>query len=306
MTRAVLSGIALAVLAASSPVAAPARAEATACQVLDTLPVTITQPGRYCLDRDFVQDFGYETPIAIHADDVVIDCNGHRLKHANAGNTGSAIHGPNEREHVTIRDCVLEGWYTAIFLQASTDPGANGNRIEGNTVLRSRVAGIYVIGSNNLIARNRVSQNTADYGGVAYGIYVYSMNYDGVGNTIRDNIVSDFKPVSPTGNTSVTAIGVSNLRNTEVSGNVISGIYSTGEYGVIAITGYNANGTTVSDNIILTPAAPGPAPWTAGHWYGIYLAGTAEEMASNVCRGNVIGHFNLAAYGCTIVDATVF
>lgn len=294
--------LALAVLLpAAAP--APARAEATACQVLDTLPVAISEPGRYCLASDFVQDFGYEAPIRILADDVVLDCNGHRLKHSSAANTVTGIEAPNEREHVTVRDCVLDGWYVGIFLSASTDPGANGNRIEGNTVLRSRVAGIYAIGSNNLIERNRIAQNTADYGGVAYGIYVYSMGYDGVGNTIRDNIVSDFKPDPPGDQLTITAIGVSNLRNTEVSGNIISGLYSIGPDGVFGIVGYNANGTSVSDNIILTPPVPGPAPYDGGHWYGIYLPGTAEEMASNVCRGNVVGHFNGNIYGCTIAES---
>jgi parallel beta-helix repeat protein len=298
--------LAVVVVALAAPAPGRARAETTACQVLDTLPVTISAPGHYCLDHDFAQDFAFESPIRIQADDVVLDCNDHRIRQTNAANSGSAIYGPGEREHVTIRHCVLEGWDTGIFLQASTDPGANGNRIESNTVLRSRTTAIYVIGSNNLIEGNLVAQNTGANNGVAYGIFVYSMDRTGVGNTIRGNTVTDFKPVSPTGNTSVTPIGVSNLRNTEVSNNIISAINSTGEYGVIGITGYNANGTTVSGNVILTPRAPGAAPWTAGHWYGIYLPGTAEEMASNVCRDNVIGHFNLAVYGCTIDQGSSF
>jgi parallel beta-helix repeat protein len=302
-------GVACATVAAALALAAlprAAHAEATACQVLTTLPVNITTPGRYCLTQDFIQDFGYSSPIRIDANDVVIDCNDHRLRHTVATNSGVGIHAPGERGGIVIRGCVLEGWDTGIFLQASSDPGAKDNRIEDNTVVRSRTTGIYVIGSNNLIQRNRVTGNTGNNGGAAYGIYVYSMEYDGVGNTIRDNLVADFKPTPASGNSSVTGIGVSNLRNTEVTGNVISGLSSTGEYGVIAITGYNANGTTISDNVILTPGEPGTAPWTAGHWYGIYLPGTAEEMASNVCRGNVVGHFNLDIYGCTIAESTGF
>ena len=283
-----------------------AHAEATACQVLTTLPKRIDTPGRYCLTQDFIQDFGYEPPIRIDVDDVVIDCNDHRLRHTNALNTSVAIYGPGEREGVVIRGCIADGWDTGIFLQASSDPGAKNNRVEDNTVVRSRTTGIYVIGSNNLIQRNRVTGTTGNNGGATYGIYVLSMNYDGVGNTIRDNVVADFKPTPPGPDSSVTGIGISNTRNTEVTGNVISGLSSVGQYGVIAITGYNANGTTVSDNVILTPEAPGTAPWTAGHWYGIYMYGTPEEMASNICRGNVIGHFNLAIYGCTIVESTSF
>src|SRR5690349_18058505 len=235
----------LLVAAAALLAAGRARAETTGCIELDTLPVTITEPGHYCLTHDFVQDFGYEAPIRILADDVVLDCNDHRLKHSNAANTGNAIYGPGERHDVTIRHCVLDGWYVGLFLQASSDPGASGNRIEDNVVLRSRVAGIYVIGSHNRIDRNRVAQNNANYGGVAYGIFVVSMDKTGVGNVVRDNHVTDFKPTPPGTTATVEGITISNLHNTEVSGNVIAGLYNIeGQY-VAGIVGYNAAGTSV-------------------------------------------------------------
>jgi parallel beta-helix repeat protein len=293
-------------LAAALAWSGSAHAETTGCQVLDTLPATIAAPGHYCLDHDFVQDFGNQVPIQLQADDVVLDCNGHRVKHTNAANTLDAIYGPGERHDVTIRNCVLDGWYVGIFLQASSDPGARGNRIEDNQVLRSRVAGIYVIGSDNRIDRNRVAQNTADYGGSAYGIFVISMDKTGVGNVVRDNHVSDFRPTPPGTSATVEGITVSNLHDTEVSGNVISGLYNIDGQYAAGIVGYDASGTVVHDNTILTPPYPGPAPWTGYHAYGIYLPGTAEEMATNVCRDNVVGHFNTAAYGCIIVDSTGF
>jgi parallel beta-helix repeat protein len=298
--------LAAAWLLALAPLAAPpARAETSACTVL-TLPATISAPGVYCLQQDFVQSFGFDTPVSITADDVVLDCNHRRIKDTDAATTRNAIVGENALEHVTNRNCVLDGWYVGIFLQAGSDPGSNGNRILDNTILRSRLAGIWVIGSNNLIEGNRVSQNTANYGGTAYGIYVYSAEYNGVGNAIRRNIVSDFKPTPPGDDLTVTAIGINNMRNTDVSGNVISGIYATEGHAVGAIVGYNVSATTVNDNIILGPRVPGPAPWTGSNSNAIALGGTPEDVASNVCRGNIVGHYTVNIYGCTIAESTGF
>jgi hypothetical protein len=299
---------ALALLAgfAALAFAGGARAETTTCQVVNTLPATLSTPGHYCLESDFAQDFGFASALTITADDLVLDCNGHRIRHTSAANEADAIFAAGERHDVTIRNCVIDGWYVGIFVQASSDPGARGNRILDNQLLRTRTTAIYVLGTDNRIERNRIAQNTGDYNGVARGIFVSSMNKTGVGNLVRDNVIVDFKPTPPGTSTQVEGINVSNLSNTEVSGNVIGGLITIDGQYVAGIVGYDASGTSVHDNTLLSPPYPGQAPWTGYYGYGIYLYGTDAEMASNVCRDNVIGHFNSPSYGCTVVDDTGF
>lgn len=295
--------MALGVLAWSTPT----RAETSVCTEITSLPATINSAGHYCLQKNFAQSFSGSDVLRINADDVLLDCNDHLILNTNASNTADAIYGPGERKHVTIRNCTIDGFYVGIFLQASSDPGADGNRIQGNAVLHSRSVGIYIIGSNNLVEGNRVSQSTGNYNGVTYGIFMYSSGTLGVGNVIRDNVVSDFKPTPPVGaGSSTEGISFSNLRNTLVTGNVVSGLYATTSQGVFALVGYDASGTTVSDNVIVTPPAPAAAPLDGGHYYGIYMPGTAEEMASNVCRDNVVGHYNGNVYGCVVATNTGF
>jgi parallel beta-helix repeat protein len=285
--------------------AAPsARADTTACIGLPTLPTTISAAGRYCLHKDFSQDFTFSA-IIISVDDVVLDCNGHTVTNTLATNSASGVDAGNGRRNVTVRNCILDGFQVGVTLTGSTDPGATGNRIEDNTIRGSRQMGMYVIGSNNRVERNRIVGLRGDVNGVGYGIFMYSPVSYGVGNSIRDNVFADWKPAPPGAGNVINAIYFFRVQETEITGNVISGLYANTNWYVSAIAGSDVTGTLVARNTILSPP-PLPAPLDGSQSGGIVLSGTLEQQATNVCRDNVVGHFGSNVVGCVKDGNTEF
>ena len=284
----------------------PARADTQACTVLDTLPATITVPGRYCLEQNFVQAFEFGDAITINADDVVLDCNDHQIRATSSASNATGISTSNARRNVEVRNCQLDNFYVGmVFTGGVAEPGAVGNRIIGNTILRTRQVAMYVIGSANLVEGNRIALSSGNVNGVVYGIYMYSPAAQGVGNVIRGNHISDIKPTPPGDGNTVEAITFFNVRNTEVSGNVISGMYANTNWGTYGIKGSQTSHNTITGNVVLSPP-PLAAPLDGGFYVGILMSGTAEEQATNVCTDNVVGHFNTNVNCGTEVGNTEF
>jgi parallel beta-helix repeat protein len=299
----ILATAALALLALSPR---PAHAEIGYCTVIDTLPTTIFTPGRYCLDQDIIGTYNGGYALRIYADDVVFDCADHRLVDSNADNTNTGVYVTGDHKDATIRNCVIDGFQTGILIQESADDSSRNHVIENNTVLRSRAVGISVSGSNMRIEGNRVLGNTGNQAGVAYGIRLYSSYGLGTGNTIRDNVIADFKPVPPAGCSTVIGISFFQVHATEVVGNTISGVYANTGCVAYPIDSSTADGSTLLDNRIFS-ASPLPAPLDGVQAVGIHLTGTPEQQATNTCRGNVVGHFSTTDIaGCTAVDNTEF
>jgi len=279
--------IALLVLAAPA-----ARAGTTQCLVVPTLPNALVSSNHYCLDKDFEQAFA-QTALQVNADGIVLDCNGHRIHQTdtNAGTTGIAGY---DRKNVIIRNCVVDGFLHGINLGSSSDTSGTGNLIEGNHILNSRQVGLYAIGSHNRVERNRISNVDGSYNGVAYGMYVYSIGSTGVGVTIKDNVVRDFRGTYPITNQSPTGIFFANLRNTEVSGNVISGLYASTGNRVHGMESY-ATESVLRDNVVIAPP-PLPAPLDGQQEWAI---GIFDATSGSVCRDNVVGGFTTGIAGCT-------
>ena len=297
-----LATLALAALPLLAP--SPAHAETTSCIGIPSLPADLVAPGRYCINKDFDQAL-VSHAFNIQSPGVVLDCNGHRVRNNNAAANPNGVTSWTELQDVIVRNCVFDGFYVGIFLTAASDNGSHGNLVEGNTLVHSTWAGIYVGGSNNRIERNRVVQSTSAFNGASIGIAVFNFNGTAVGNAIRDNFIGDWKPAPPDGASNPQPIVFDSSRNTEVTGNTISGVYAYTGTGVFAITGFNASGSTISRNTLLTPPTL-PAPYDGDHYVGIYLSGTPETEATNVCRDNVIGHYGNPAYGCVQADNTTF
>ena len=223
-------------LLAASMLAPVARAETTACLPIESLPAILGAPGHYCLVSDFTQSLN-TSAIVIAADDVVLDCNGHRIRNTlnTNGATGISLYDRNE---VTVRNCVVDGFFGGINLSTSTEGRGTGNRIEGNHVVNARQQGITLAGSRNLIVGNRITRMTGNHNGVAYAIYLVNFSSFAVGNVIRDNVIADFMPTPPGSDSTVRAIYIGNGRQTVIEGNTISGLYErTGKY-LYAIESY--------------------------------------------------------------------
>ena len=282
-----------------------ARADTQMCTVIDTLPATLAVPGHYCLDQDFAQSFSSAAAIEISADDVVLDCNDHVIRATNNANTVTGIYGTSQRSNVEVRNCTLDNAYVGIFFTGSSEPGAVGNRIVGNAVLRARTVGIYVIGSNNLVEGNRVAQLSANVNGVGYGIFLYSPLAQGVGNVIRGNHIGDVRPTPPGDGNPIYGIKFFNVRSTEVSGNTVAGVYATTNWGAWGIHASQTSHNMIVGNTVLSPP-PAAAPYDGSQYGGIRVDGTVEEQATTVCRDNVVGHFNAGIAGCVQFDNTEF
>jgi parallel beta-helix repeat protein len=304
-TSRLLAASSLVLLPAMAAWPRPAHADTQACTVIDTLPTTITESGHYCLEQDFAVDYAGASIIQINVDDVVLDCNDHVIRATNNANTLTAIYGNTQRRNVEVRNCIVDNFYVGIFFTASTEPGAVGNRVLGNTVRRTSVTSIYVIGSNNLIEGNRIVQTTASYSGGAKGIFLYSPGAQGVGNVIRDNVIQDWRPTPPADGNSIEGITFFNVRDTEVTGNTISGLHANTGWGVWGIYASQTSNNLIAGNTILSPP-PAAAPLDGGQYGGIRVFGTVEEQATTVCRDNVVGHFNTDILGCVMDGNTEF
>jgi hypothetical protein len=285
--------------------AAPVRAETTACTVIASLPAVLDVPGRYCLESDFTQSLN-TTAIVVTADDVVVDCNGHRIR--NTLNTnGAAGISLYDRNDSTVRNCVVDGFMQGINLSTSTEGRGAGNLVEGNVIVNTRQVGIAMAGSHNLIVGNRITRMTGNYNGVVYGIQLVNFTSFSVGNVFRDNVISDFQPTPPPGAKSYSqAIYIGNGRQTVIEGNTISGLYPTTGAFVYAIESYGFE-QVVRNNTVLAPQ-PLPAPWDGAQSAGIILFGdfTPESQANNACEGNTVGGFTTAISGCVKSNNTEF
>jgi hypothetical protein len=280
-----------------------ARAETTACTVLDTLPAQVTVAGNYCLDKDFSQVFS-AWAINLASDDVTLDCNGHRLRQTDPAGAFPGIEVSADRRHVVVRNCVVDGFHDGILFSNGAGGGGRDSVAQGNTVLHFRQSGIVAWGSSMHIEGNHISQALANDNGGAYGIFLMSADSNGAGSVIRDNTITDFTPATSGAANAINGIFIANVRNTEISGNTIANLPARTGQCAWAIYGSDPTGTRITGNVLLSVQQPVVAPLD-GNQCGISLYGTAQEQATNVCDDNVVGHYG-AIYGCVSAGNTEF
>jgi hypothetical protein len=210
-----------------------AHAETLTCTDLPTLPVTISQPGHYCLNKNFSQAFA-TAAVNIGASNVVLDCNDHAITQTGATQV-SGVYASN-RSAVTVRNCVIDNFGRGISFFETTAGASHGNRVTANHVRRSRIAAVQMAGTDNLVDGNRLRGNLGGDAGttVTYGILLGSFDGHGRGNVLRGNVITAFTPVDgyfPVG------IYFNDVTGTLVSDNAISELMppidhsSTGIYG---------------------------------------------------------------------------
>jgi hypothetical protein len=164
----------------------------TSCAVLDT-------PGEtYYLTQDII-DSTAPLCMNITADNVTLDCQGHTIDGVNATNTVGIS--ANDRNNVTIKNCVLTEWYRPITVTNSNDiivrnnsidcgslasgvtgirPGSTNNLlIESNNISSCRYDIWTDTGLNNTIFRYNIFNNTK----IALGIGQYNYNNSVINNT---------------------------------------------------------------------------------------------------------------------------
>ena len=122
----------------------PARAEATLCTAIASLPHTITAPGIYCLKSSLA---AAGTGITIDASDVTVDLNGYALE---VTVTGVTSHG---RSNITVRNGTIRGGSYGVAL---TGIGTSGNLVERMRVEGSTESGITIHGHGGVVRNNVV------------------------------------------------------------------------------------------------------------------------------------------------------
>jgi hypothetical protein len=140
-----------AALAAAGPAPRARAAQDTdSCTMIGALPAEISAPGTYCVDTDRSLASGGPA-IAIHADNVVLDCNGHRV--AGTGGPTASQYGIDGQGHanIVVRHCVISG-----FLWGAYFDNAAGATIEDNHFTGNLYAAMRLSGTASVARRNRI------------------------------------------------------------------------------------------------------------------------------------------------------
>lgn len=132
--------------------AASAQAQSTSCTQISTPPVSITQPGVYCLTADL------SGIIWIGASDVVIDLQGHTVD-GSAGGSGTTADGISafDKQRITVRNGTVRGFRIGIFLGGGGDLTTSSHVIEGVRLDHNYVMGMNVVGRRSIVRNNVVT-----------------------------------------------------------------------------------------------------------------------------------------------------
>ena len=184
--------LALLFLCAVSPAGAVELGEA-GCHVLE-LPAVISEPGHYCLERDWDLDlFGGGFAIDIRSDYVVVDFQGHQVRNVPGlvpGEYGWATYGVYawERSHIAVRNGLLAGFRYGVVLSEETKDGtvSRNHLVEGMRIHFCQRTGILLTAQTSVIRDNIISDITGFEQSEATGILVLR----GGGNRVLDNEIS--------------------------------------------------------------------------------------------------------------------
>ncbi|MGH8029526.1 MAG: right-handed parallel beta-helix repeat-containing protein [Arenimonas sp.] len=279
----------------------PAAAETLTCTEITVLPATIAAAGHYCLHQNFSAAFAVPA-IQVNANNVVLDCNDHYINNSSPGVTGIYV---SNRQQVTVRNCGLTNFGRGIAYFETTAGGSRNHLVSGNRVLKSRLTGIQMAGSANIIENNRVSDNFGGSATYTYGILVSSFDGNGVANVVRNNVVTQ---IAPALYVRILGIYLIDVDNNAVINNTVSGLFppldmtAAGIGAAPSVLGTAAVGNTV---LAVTGNPPGGGSgsinYGGGSIDGIRFDADPDANNRNACRANVVGHWqsNILVEGAT-------
>jgi parallel beta-helix repeat protein len=216
--------IVLALLLTTTPLAPEVRG--ADCNVISSLPFTISTPGTYCLTGNLMTTTPTDPAITIQADNVLLDLNGFTIT--------DGFFPPHEGilcggRGVTIRNGTLKGFAEAIRMSGSFGV------IENTRILDCYFIGITVYFSSGTIVRNNQVANTTGTSAVGGG-NVYAISVSGSANNISGNDIVDTQTSFP--NASANAIMLNPSDRTVIENNRIQ--HTTGTAIYISSTSNNA------------------------------------------------------------------
>jgi hypothetical protein len=151
-------------------------AESTQCNVITSLPTTISSPGVYCINQDLVLAGSSGFAVNIAADSVTLDLNGHALRSNAAANTvteGVVVVG---HKYFTIIDGTIAGFGEGINVESlASTPRSKGGLIADVKVQRSVAFGIGVdcdgcVIRNNLVTDTIVPASISGFSAIGIGV----------------------------------------------------------------------------------------------------------------------------------------
>jgi hypothetical protein len=217
-----------------------------------SLPAVITSPGTWCLKQDLTTAITSGDAIGVASDNVIVDCNSHRLDGTSAG-IGTQTSGMHAQGHIntTIRHCDIRGFHGGVVIESGS-PAFGVDTIEDNRFDGNTYVGILSYNKMSLIQRNQVlnTGNSTSPSDSVYGITTMAPTY------ILGNTVSGVTARSGTGYAGVNVYGI-----------IVQG-------GVVGAPGPPGS---ISDNRVrgLTPAGTGAA-------FGILFSSSGRfQLAGN-------------------------
>ena len=132
-------------------------AGASDCMVIDKIPASITKPGCYLLNSDWVLTEPNVDGIVIKANDVRIDLNGHVIKgFKSPSSTSNGIYGDSIK-NIIIENGTIDGFFYGIRLDGKYGGGRHsGIYIKGVNVIDSYFRGIMVESSGVKLFGNNI------------------------------------------------------------------------------------------------------------------------------------------------------
>lgn len=270
----------LALLLAMGSLSAAGRADAAESYdnctgYIESIPVSITTQGTWCLKHDVSTSITLGTALSINANNVTLDCNGFKIGGLGAGISTATFGISSDKLNATVRNCNVRGFYEGIFLQGD-NAVIEHNRADANTHV-----GIRSSGDGNLIRGNVVT----DTGGYTGDAYAYGIIAAGIGPRVIDNSI-DRIFIPGHGQQSPTGIAISNGL---AQGNQISNLVTSSEFP--SAVGISMAGMSIASDNRLLPNATSPV-----NGIGIKGAGTA----SSDCFHNVVLSYTGGIYACAL------
>jgi hypothetical protein len=242
------------------------------------LPRVISKPGVYKLSKDFAFTKANGIAIAIAADNVILDLNGHTIRGtADLAVTTAIGIGGTDRRQVTIRNGSISGFADGINLNSSNAADARLT-VEKMFLSSNASSGITLKGGLSIVRHNHVSSTGNPVNTPQTGIYVQGANARVLGNDVINT-----GPLQPNGPAEANALvldggGASVVENNRVSNQVNStfnlsrGIYLlNGSQAVSAVNNtiinfdaglvFDVNSSGIyRDNIVIVS----PTPYSGG------------------------------------------
>jgi hypothetical protein len=234
------------------PVAWATETGARCTGTITSLPTVINTPGTWCLARDLATTITRGSAITIAANDVALDCNGHRIapRVLNPGTEAVGISASN-RNDISVRNCKVDGFLFGIDIV-----GGGGHVIEDNRLFGTVAIAIYLDATASIVRENEIFQTG---GTAASSIYWLATGIAAYGDVdISENTISGISVPHAVSSGQALAIGIQFFGNGSIYRNRVRNLVSSTGDEMGLFVSNSANGRlNIHDNDLIGPTGSG-------------------------------------------------